>query len=71
LRPAWCCRSKESSSTVCASRSAGSTLTVLGAGRRDTRQRGHVVFLESQWSMQWMWKVWPHGGILWSRSSAW
>lgn len=43
----------------------------LVAGRSETRQRGQVVLVASQWSMQSTWNVCPHGGILWRRSSDW
>jgi hypothetical protein len=43
----------------------------LTDGRRERRQRGQVMWLASQWSMQSMWNVWPHAGICWSLSSAW
>lgn len=42
---------------------------VFIVGIRDARHNGHVILVANQLSMHSTWKVWPHGGILFRRSS--
>lgn len=42
---------------------------VFTVGIKDARHNGHVILVVNQLSMHSTWKVWPHGGILFRRSS--